>query len=132
MTLTNDAAYTYENSDGSAAAYSRTSSSAAVKPSPAKGKTTSAKRQRVNWSPEVRSYLMSSCLTLGTPSFSQPLSSHFLLLLSFFFFPLATTAKEDERLKRMVLANTMPSGRIPWSALAKRIPGKTAKQLHRR
>ena len=82
MTLTNDAAYTYENSDGSAAAFSRTSSSAAAKPSPAKGKTTSAKRQRVNWSPEVCSYLMSSRLTLGTPSFSQPLSSHFLLLSS--------------------------------------------------
>ena len=40
-------------------------------------------------------------------------------------------AKEDECLKR-IMANTKQSNRIPWSALAMRIPGKTAVQLRRR
>ncbi|EJK63997.1 hypothetical protein THAOC_15313 [Thalassiosira oceanica] len=85
MALTNDT--DYENSDGSFAAYSGPSSLAATKLPPAKGKPTSAKLQRVTWSPE-----------------------------------------EDECLKR-IMANTKPSNRIPWSVLAKQMPGKTAAHL---
>ncbi|EJK65263.1 hypothetical protein THAOC_13898, partial [Thalassiosira oceanica] len=50
MALTNDTAH--ESSDVSVAAYSGPSSLTATKLPPAKGKPTSAKLQRVTWSPE--------------------------------------------------------------------------------
>jgi len=123
---TNDAA-AHEKPDGSAAAYSRPTSSAAAKPSPAKGKPTNAKLQRVSsiWTPEV------CCPSVS--SLFRSLLNPFL----FFFFPFLSSflsrqmAKEDECLKR-IMANTKQSNRIPWSALAMRIPGKTAVQLRRR
>ncbi|EJK72695.1 hypothetical protein THAOC_05747, partial [Thalassiosira oceanica] len=40
----------------------------------------------------------------------------------------AKLQREDECLKR-IMANTKPSNRIPWSVLAKQMPGKTAAHL---
>ena len=102
-------------------AYSVSSLTAVVKAPPAKGKPTSAKLQRVAWSPQVR-FCCPLCLALAKkPPSSTPSPSLFSSLR-----PPAT--KEDECLKR-IMANTKPSGRIPWSVLAKQIPGKTAAHL---
>ena len=103
-------------------AYSRPSLTDAAKAPPAKGKPTSAKLQRVAWSPQV-----SLCCPLCFLALKQRILLPQPLLLSFSSLrPPAT--KEDECLKR-IMANTKPSGRIPWSVLAKQIPGKTAAHL---
>ena len=80
---TNGAAY--ENSDDSAAAYSPFSSSAAAKPSPAKGKPTSAKLQRVTWSPEVCVVFSPCDFSFGSRAnlLSTPFFFLFISLLSF-------------------------------------------------
>ena len=91
-------------------AYSVSSLTAVVKAPPAKGKPTSAKLQRVAWSPQVR-FCCPLCLALAKkPPSSTPSPSLFSSLR-----PPAT--KEDECLKR-IMANTKLSSRIPWSVLA--------------
>ena len=106
-------------------AYSGPSSTAVAKAPPAKGKPTSAKLQRVAWSPQVGSFVLSS-LFLG--SRKRNLLPKPLLLLSFSSLHPPSATKEDECLKR-IMANTKLSSRIPWSVLAKQIPGKTAAHL---